>query len=387
MTLNDFLKTELNLKKLLLACLYFLLTFQIAANAGAQSSLENRFAVLESASQYDEAINKARSIIDRIMARGAPGISVAVGIDGQIVWSEGFGYSDAESQIAVAPVTKFRMGSVSKTMTSIAMAALYEEGVIDLDVPIQTYLPEYPVKEKGAVSIRLLASHRAGIRHYLPDGSDNFIQKHYDNVVDALEVFRDDPLIAIPGERYSYSSHGWNLLSAVLQEASGVEFLTLMATRVFAPLNLTETVPDQVDYIIPNRARPYILRDGKLINAPFVDNSYKWAGGGYLATASDLAKFGYGVFNSGILKDETLDLLLAPPLLPDGSIADQEYGLGWRTFDEDRGWYGHTGGSVGGRTLFMYNPKAKVSVGVMCNMTDCFQLEDGLLELGNQFLP
>ncbi|MDD9891809.1 MAG: serine hydrolase [Gammaproteobacteria bacterium] len=354
--------------------------------AWSQSSISGRYAVVESSSAYADAIARARADVEVLMEAGAPGVSIAVGVDDELVWAEGFGFADVENAVPVTTQTKFRVGSVSKTMTSIALGILYEEGMIDLDMPIQQYVPGFPVKEKGTVTTRLLASHRAGIRHYLPDMSDNYVQEHYDDVIDALEIFADDPLLAVPGDEYSYSSHGYNLLSAVLQEASGVEFLTLMRERVFSPLKLIETVADHTDYIVTGRAAPYALRDGRLINAPFVDNSYKWAGGGFISTPSDLVKFGFGVFHSGILKEETIDLLLSPPLLPNGTVAEQNYGLGWMTFSEEGPWVGHTGGSVGGNTLFTMNPNEGVVVAVVCNLSGCLGSNPDLRSIGNYFL-
>ncbi len=352
--------------------------------AWGQTAFIDRFASVSPASEYESAIVNAREQIQVVIDNGAPGVSIAVGVDQQLVWAEGFGYSNIENRAPVTPLTKFRVGSIAKPMTSIAMALLYEEGLLDLDASIQEYVSYFPVKEKGAISLRLLASHRAGIRHYLPDSSDNFITKHYDDVKDGLEVFADDPLIAIPGARYSYSSHGYNLIGVALQEASGQDFLSLMRQRVFSPLKLTATVADHTDYIIENRAAPYTRQeDGRLRNAPYVDNSYKWPSGGFLSTPSDLVKFGFGVFNGDIIKDETLKLLLSPPMLPSGEIAEQDYGLGWSQFGE---WYGHTGGSVGGNTLFMAHPEHNVVVAIVCNLTSCLRGMNRLLEIGNFFV-
>ena len=358
-----------------------------AVSAVGQSVPLDRFDTVSAASNYEQAIIQAREEIQVLIDGGAPGVSIAVGIDDQLVWAEGYGYADVEFKAPVSTLTKFRIGSVSKSMTSIAMALLYEQGVIDLDVPIQTYLSEFPVKEKGPVTLRLLASHRAGVRHYLPDGSDNFITKHYNNVVDALEIFEDDPLLSVPGDEYSYSSHGYELLAATLQEASGEEFLGMMRARVFSPLKLIETVADHTDYIIENRAKPYTrAAGGRLRNAPYVDNSYKWASGGFISTPSDLVKFGFGVFNSGLIRDETLQLLLAPPLLPNGTIADQTYGLGWVDFNGDGSWFGHTGGSVGGNTLFMVHPEQNVVVAVVCNLSGYLGANRNLRDIGELFL-
>jgi len=352
--------------------------------AWGQQAFIDRFDSVTPASEYESSIENARLQIQVLIDNGAPGVSIAVGVDQQLVWAEGFGYANIEHRVPVTPLTKFRVGSVAKSMTSIAMGLLYEQGLLNLDAPIQEYVDYFPRKEKGTVTLRLLASHRAGVRHYLPDGSDNFITKHYDDAKDALEVFADDPLIAIPGDRYSYSSHGYNLIGVILQEVSGQDFVSLMRQQVFSPLKLTATMADHTDYIIENRAAPYTRReDGRLRNAPYVDNSYKWPSGGFLSTPSDLVKFGFGVFNGDIIKDETLTLLLSPPILPNGEIADQDYGLGWMRFGE---WYGHTGGSVGGSTLFMVHPEHDVVVAVVCNLTGCLGANRQLREIGNFFV-
>lgn len=373
------MKTQI--ERLLLAAV--MLPFMVNA-AWGQSAFIDRFDSVTPASEYEFAIANAREQIQVLLDNGAPGVSIAVGVDQQLVWAEGFGYANIESRAPVTSLTKFRVGSVAKPMTAIAMGLLYEQGLLDLDAPIQEYVSYFPVKEKGVVTLRLLASHRAGIRHYLPDGSDNFITKHYDDAKDGLEVFAGDPLISVPGDQYSYSSHGYNLIGVILQEASGQDFLSLMRQQVFSPLRLTATVADHTDYIVEDRAAPYTRReDGRLRNAPYVDNSYKWPSGGFLSTPADLVKFGFGVFNGDIIKEETLELLLSPPLLPNGKIADQNYGLGWVRMGE---WYGHTGGSVGGNTLFMVHPEHDVVVALVCNLSGCLSGNPQLREIGNFFV-
>ena len=213
---------------------------------------------------------------------------------------------------------------------------------------------------------------------------------HYDDVVDALEIFSADPLILRPEERFSYSSHGYNLISAVIQEASGRKFLEIVRNEVWAPLNLTETVADHTDYVIQNRAAAYTRRaSGQIRNAPFVDNSYKWAGGGFLSTPSDLVRFGFGVFGEGgrdsIVSPQTLELLLTPPTMSDGVVADQPYGLGWFSYDE-RSWFGHGGGSVGGNTLFQVHPDQAVVVAIACNLSACLAGIPKLGEIRTLFL-
>ena len=201
-------------------------------------------------------------------------------MDGKIVYSEGFGFADLEERVPVWPTTKFRIGSISKPLTATALMQLVEAGKLDLDAPVQEYVPSFPAK--GAIiTVRELAGHLGGIRHYRDDEME--IQRHYDNVLEGWKIFENDPLVAPPGTKFSYSSYGYNLLSAVIQSASGEPFLTYMQEHVFPPMGLVHTAADQNTEITEQRSRFYELaKDGHAENAPYVDNSYKWAGGGFL---------------------------------------------------------------------------------------------------------
>lgn len=332
-------------------------------------SIDN-FATVEPASQFAEEIDEARELARQAMESGLPGLSIAVGVYPETVWAEGFGYANVEHRVPVTPLTKFRIGSVSKTMTSVALGLLVEEGKIDLDAPIQQYVSSFPEKAKGTITSRLLASHQAGVRHYRLDRSDFLVTRHYNDVLKPLEIFADDPLKFEPGTDYSYSSHGYNLLSAALQEASGMPFLELMRTRVWGPMELRNTVADHNDFIIEHRASPYSrLLNRKLRNGPYVDNSYKWAGGGFLSTPSDLVQFGFAMMSGTFLKPETFELLTTPVTPSSGK--ETNYGLGWRTMTDAHGrkWLGHGGGSVGGTTAFRMNTETGVVIAVTCNLS------------------
>jgi serine beta-lactamase-like protein LACTB, mitochondrial len=320
---------------------------------------------------YARAREHARSVAKEWLARGIPGFNVAVAVDGQIVYSEGFGYADLEERVPVWPSTKFRIGSVSKPLTAVALVQLVDAGKIDLDAPVQKYVPSFPQKD-GKITARLLAGHLAGIRHYKDD--EFLIAKHYDNVVDGLKIFQDDPLVAPPGTKFSYSSHGFNLLSAVIQSASGEDFLSYMHEHVFRPLGLRSTIEDQPAEIIEQRARFYTRpKDKPVRNAPFVDNSYKWAGGGFLSTAEDLTRFGSALLQPGFLKPEQLRLLFTSQKTVDGK--ESGYGMGWFIHKSNSGQrvYEHSGGSAGGSSQLILYPDAHVVVAMVCN----FEGDDG----------
>src|SRR6266404_4420741 len=181
------------------------------------------------AKDYSKAEEHARAVAKELLSRGIPGLAIAVAVDGRIVYSEGFGFADLEERVPVWPTTKFRIGSVSKPLTAVALVQLVEQGKLDLDAPVQKYVPSFP--DKGApITTRMLAGHLGGIRHYKDD--ENLSAKHYNNVLEGLKIFEDDPLVAPPGTKFSYSSYGFNLLSAVVQGASGQDFLSYMHEHV-----------------------------------------------------------------------------------------------------------------------------------------------------------
>jgi len=358
---NYFKKYSLN--KNAVAAIIFLLAGILAQ--GFAPSAYGQAAATAHEKDYARATQNARAVAKDLLGRGIPGLSVAVAVDGRIVYSEGFGYADLEQRVPVWATTKFRIGSVSKPLTAVALVQLVEQGKIDLDAPVQKYVPTFP--DKGArITPRMLAGHLAGIRHY--KGDEFLIAKHYGNVVEGLQIFQDDPLISPPGTKFNYSSYGFNVLSAVIQNSSGEEFLAYMHEQVFGPLGLRSTIADQPAEIIEQRARFYTrMKDQPLLNAPFVDNSYKWAGGGFLSSAEDLARFGSALLQPGFLKPESLRLLFTSQKTSDGK--ETGYGMGWFIHLSKSGQrvYEHAGGSAGGSSQLILYPDAHVVVAMICN--------------------
>jgi len=346
-----------------------LFCFLLAAGGAAPAASQSRFGVAEAPGygRWSAAVDSARTLVHAHMQMlGVPGASVAVAVDGDVVWAEGFGWADVENRVAVTPASRFRIASISKAVTAAGVAKLVEAGRLDLDAPVQRYVPSFPEKPEGTITTRLLAGHLAGIRHY----RDLEFQstKHYDDVVDALGIFENDPLLSPPGEKYSYSTYGWNLISAVVQGASGEKFLTFMRRQVLDPLGLRETVAEHGDSIIVGRGRQYVRSaDGRLLNAPWVDNSNKWAGGGYLSTASDLVRYASAYLAPGFLKPETVRLMWTSQRTTSGE--ETGYGIGWftRTVDGRRQVW-HTGGAVGGSTILLIWPDDGVVVSILTNL-------------------
>lgn len=340
------------------------------AGAGPQSSAAQTTRGLAEAPSYGGwagAVDRSRdAILAQMAEQGIPGASVAVSVNGRIIWAEGFGWADVENKVGVDAHTKFRIASISKALTAAAVGQLVEAGRLDLDAPVQRYVPTFPEKPEGTVTTRLLGGHLAGIRHYKDMEFAN--RTHYDDVVDALEIFAGDPLQSAPGEKYSYSTYGWNLISAVVQNASGTRFLTYMTQHVLQPVGMTETVAEHADSLIGDRGSQYVRgEDGRLLNAPWVDNSNKWAGGGYLSTATDLVRYGSAYLDGSLLRPETVDLLWTPQKNAAGE--DIVYGIGWFTGIQDgKRMVWHTGGAVGGSTMLLIVPDDNIVVSILTNL-------------------
>lgn len=298
-----------------------------------------------------------------------PGLSVAVMRDGAFVFARGFGLADLENDVACTPQTVYRIASVSKPIAAVAVLQMVEQGKASLDDPIQKYVPEFPEKPEGPVTLRHLLTHTAGVRHYKPG---EFIQRdHYDTLVKAIGIFKDDPLLFAPGEKFSYSSYGYNLLAGVVEKASGQDFGKYLKQHVFDPAGMTSSRLELQGELVPHRARQY-ERFGRSSwqNAPFVDLSIKWAGGGIISTVEDLCRLDLALAEGKLLKPETIELMQTPGQLNSGKAID--YALGWRidAKDTDHPRVSHSGGTAGGTSFLLRMPKDKVAVTLIANGAD-----------------
>ncbi len=343
--------------------------FILILDVGAVLGQEVASAPQPQSSGHSRAVVQARELVRQWLADDdLPGVSAAVGIGGDLVWAEGFGLADLEQQVPVSPSTRFRIGSVSKSLTSAAVGILYERGRLDLDVPIQEYVPDFP-KKRWPICLRQLMGNVSGIRDYR-DEEEMLSTVHYDSILESLQIFAADSLLFQPETSYQYSTFAWDLVSAAVESAAGESFLEFMQREVFVPAGMQETVPDFPSTIVSERANFYQMdADGHLRNAAYVDQSDKWAGGGFLSTPSDLVRFGFAMLDGKLLEPTTVDLLWTPLQLESGKST--RYGLGWfvRKLGDQR-VIGHGGKSMGSRTSFMIFPETRMVVAVMTNVTE-----------------
>lgn len=295
---------------------------------------------------------------------GVAGLSAAIAVDGRLVWAGGFGYADLQNRVPAGPEMVSRIGSISKPVAAVAAMALWDRGLLDLDAPISTYLPQYPA-EHAHITMRQLMSHTAGVRHY--NGDEFMSNLWYPDVVTPLEVFWADSLLFEPGTDFSYTTYGWTVVSAVTQGADdrGRSWVRILDDEVVGPLGLTTLQPEWQDSVIPHHARFY-ERDstGVYLNAPEVDLSNKWAGGGLVATAGDLVNFALGVLHGDVLSDSARAEMWTRQTAED----DPSYGLGW--FLGEVGGHrmvNHAGGSMGATAMLILVPDHDIAVAILGN--------------------
>jgi CubicO group peptidase (beta-lactamase class C family) len=324
----------------------------------------------------DSGLLRAKSITETL---DLPSVSFAAAVDGQIVWEAAVGWSDLSAPLGASPETLYRTGSVAKSITSVILGRLAAAGVIDLDAAVRTYVPE-AAGLVGDATIRQLAGHMGGVRHYtskpgLPFLFEKFGRTHYASARDALDLFIGDSLLYSPGSDFTYSTHGYTLLAAALESASERPYLTLLEDEVVKPGELGDTGPDDVTSEIADRAVFYVQVGDRFIDPPDADPSYKWAGGGLLSTAGDLARFGSALMRGELVDTEIVEQLWTPQPLPDGTPNPQNYGMGWR-IDRESGLIGradtvrvvhHGGASPGASAFLLIVPEDRVAIAVLTN--------------------
>jgi len=290
---------------------------------------------------------------------GMVGMQICAAVGGKIKLSRSFGYADLENKILVNDSTKFRIASISKSMTTAALMKLVVENKLDLDVDIQKYLPQFPEK-KYSFTARQLAGHLAGFRDY--DSMTDYVHhEHYDNAIQALKVFQDDTLLFKPGAKFYYSTFGWRVLGAVIENISHKNYLTYMNENIFVPLHLRNTCGHDVTKEIPNRSKFY---DATGQENEFGDVSFMYAGGGLLSTANDLVKFGQAMFRQ---PDEVRQLLFTSQKTSDGK--ETGYGLGWYVGVDKNGhrYWHHSGDGFSNSSHLLIYPDDDVVIAFLAN--------------------
>lgn len=358
--------------------LFLRLLLTILASAAAVSAQQKTLS-------QEKRLEIEKAVSTFMSANSVPGMGAAVVLDGEPVWSAGFGMADLEDSAPATSSTLFRLGSLSKPITATALLQLWEHGKLDLDAPVQKYCPAFPQKE-WPITSRELLGHLGGIRHYNRDGKGDIPEdsaRHFASMEESLQIFAADPLVAKPGTKFNYSTYGYTLLGCVLEGAASQKYMDFVRENIFKPASMVQTQADDFFNIIPHRTRWYHKDKSEIVrNAGVLDSSYKIPGGGLISSADDMARFEAAMLADKLVKRPARDLMWTPQKTPDGKSTG--YALGWGISDK----FGihivaHTGGQQGTSTAFVLVPERRAGVIVLANMdsVDSGNLADQILKI------
>lgn len=305
-----------------------------------------------------------QAVRESIAEQNLPGVSVAVGVRGEIVWAEGFGYANLWRGERASPQHRFRLGTASTLLASAAAGLLIEQGRLRVDEEIQHYVPSFPRKQ-WPITVRALMGHTAG----LADGGLPR-REHCTSAAEALQRVEDPRQVLQPGRGFRPSLTGWMLVSAAMEAAAGKPFPELIREQVLDPLQMRDTVvdPGPDPALVEGEDPPPAILFRELIRDPeaelhnragraaraaeklaayyaprfrknprhgrhmmrLMDCSCLMGAGAYWSTPSDLVRLAMAVTGGRLLRAETVDLLSMPQPLSTGELID--YGLGWQTW-------------------------------------------------------
>jgi CubicO group peptidase (beta-lactamase class C family) len=324
--------------------------------------------------RWNDAVRQGQQLARAVLAgHDVPGLSVAVAVDGHVVWTEGFGWSDVESHAPVTPLTRFRLGALSKPLTAVAAALLYDQGRLDLDAPVQRYVSAYPQKQ-WSVTTRQLMGDVAGVHRIRGDNNDAMPGTHCASVGQAVAMLSDDPLMFQPGTQYRYSIWGWVLVSAVVEGAAREPFARFMAHNVFEPLTMERTVTaetEDLDDVTPRHSPRWVfgIRLG-VEEGLRPDYSCLAGAGAFLSTPADLVRFGSAMLQPGLLNAGTIAAFETPGRLASG--VPTTYALGWtvgtvQLAGEAARLVSHRGNPAGGTVSLLIFPDLGLAIAAAAN--------------------
>lgn len=332
--------------------------FCFEKEAGAQAS-----------DQYASALATSRAAIQTMMQSSqTPAVSVAVALNGEVVWSEAFGFSDIEQKKRATTETRFGLGSVTKSFTGVLAARLLEEGKFDLDAPVEKYLAQFPHKDKN-ITARLIIAHLSGLNDEY--NNTHYYEKRHLMTNAALgEILRTNTLAYEPRTRHEYTTSNYTIVAAIIEQASGKDFPAAMRHYVLQPLGLQRTSFNDRTRPLAEAAAFYVKESNRVIKAPEYDPSFKWAGAGLLANAEDVARYGSALLREGFLKSNARAEIFQP--LKTLSGEETNYALGWYVGKDKSGRriYEHGGGGPGISSYIRLYPQEDCALVILSNLTN-----------------
>ena len=364
-SIKKVLKSEL---KLPTYCLFALLTLLLAISACRPSEPSDQIP-----EAYRPVVEHLSGAIEYEMAdKGLPAFGIVLVDDQRIVWADGFGFEDPDTNKPANAETVYRVGSVSKLFTDIGIMQLVEKGEIDLDAPVTDYIPEFQPDNpfEKSITLRQLTSHRSGLIREPAIG--NYFETTEPSLAATVESLNGTRLVYEPETGIKYSNAGIAVVGYVLEKTQEEPFVDYLKTHVLDPMGLSNSHFYPTPAIQQHLAKAYMWTlEGRQFEAPTFQLGMSPAGSMY-APVTDLGQFLKVLFNDGIgpngpvLKSETLDEMWTPQFSADGS---QGFGIGFSLSERNgRKLVGHGGAIYGFATQLLAMPDEKIGVAAVTTM-------------------
>lgn len=308
---------------------------------------------------------------DRLLSEryqpGEPGVAALVAREGQIIYRNAFGNANLELDVPMTPDMVFRIGSITKQFTAVAILQLMEQGKLNLDDEITKFIPDYPT-QGHKITIHHLLNHTSGIKSYTSMSEFSMVLRKDHSPSQIIEIFKDKPMDFAPGERYMYNNSGYILLGYIIEKISGMTYEEYVKENLFKPAGMINSLYANDNIVLKNRAYGYQPSPGGYANSDYLSMSLPYAAGSLMSTVDDLFKWNQALKSNKLLKKETLELAFKPGKLNDGT--SMTYGYGWEMGDlQGSPVISHGGGIHGYLTYACWLPEENVLVVLLQNST------------------
>jgi serine beta-lactamase-like protein LACTB len=347
----------------ILGCLTFLIYLPIYSHA----------ADVEPAAKYESAVRALIPFIqNQVIDKRLPALSIALVDDREIVWAKGFGFANPEKKTPATADTVYRVGSVSKLFTDIAVMRLVEEGKLDLDAPVAQYVPDFKPNNPFSkpITLRQLMTHRSGLVREPPVG--NYFDDRNSSLSEMIASLNQTSLVYEPESKIKYSNAGIGVVGYVVQQTQHEPFAKYLQEKLLDPMGLTRSSFEPKPELVKDLAHSFMWTyHGREFEAPTFELGIAPAGCMY-STAADLAHFMTILFAGGrgpmgvILKPSSLDKMWTPQF--DKPDAKDSFGIGFHLTEfEGHRRVGHNGAIYGFATELSALPKDKLGVVVIAS--------------------
>ena len=294
-----------------------------------------------------------------------PGVAVIVAKDGEMIFRKGQGMANLELGLPIEPDMVFRLGSITKQFTAVAILMLAEQGKLALDDSISKFLPNYPTHDY-LITIEHLLTHTSGIKSYTSMPEWPPLWRKDFTVQELIDFFKYQPMESAPGKRWAYNNSGYILLGAIIEKVSGQSYEQFLQQNIFEPLGMKQSYYDHPSPVILRRVAGYDKNSDGFTNAPYLSMTQPYAAGALASTVDDLVLWDAALYTEQLLKHETLQQAHISHKLMDGSST--AYGYGWE-ISEYAGYrlIEHGGGIHGFRTRAIRVPDDRIFVAVLSN--------------------